>query len=186
MYFFIKFSELHLNSLAPGRLESNVREVIFKPMLVIDGWGIPCKIALRCMSLDLTDNKSTMNQVMAWCHHATSHYLSQCSHKSMSPHGVTWPLCKQIYTNFNQFLWYTCRLIYYRVPTDKRRKISMIFQWYFKTKIPNFPDNSERYKMEKRRTKCYTWAPHTCYDHYWVLLRKFAKSSYFIWWMIYQ
>ena len=73
-----------------------------------------------------------------------------------------------------------------RVPTDERRKISMIFQWYFKTKIPNFPDNSECYKTEKDRAKCYTWAPHTSYDHYRALLRKFAKSSYFIWWMIYQ
>ena len=37
----------------------------------------------------------------------------------------------------------------FRVPTDERRKISMIFQWYFKTKIPNFPDNSECYKKGK-------------------------------------
>ena len=35
-------------------------------MLVIDGWGIYGEIALRWLSLDLTD-KSTMVQVMAWC-----------------------------------------------------------------------------------------------------------------------
>ena len=28
---------------------------------------------------------------MAWCHQATSHYLSQCWHRSMSPYGVTRP-----------------------------------------------------------------------------------------------
>ena len=28
--------------------------------------------------------------------------------------------------------------------------ISMIFQWYFKTTIPNFHDNSERQKMKKK------------------------------------
>ena len=35
-----------------------------------------------------------------------------------------------------------------RVPTGKPQKFSMIFQWYFKTKIPNFHDNSERYKIK--------------------------------------
>ena len=50
------------------------------------GWGgISYEIALRCMPLDLTDNKSTLVQVMAWCRQATSHYLSQCWPISMSP-----------------------------------------------------------------------------------------------------
>ena len=30
------------------------------------------------MSLDLTDDKSTLGQVMAWCRQATSHCLNQC------------------------------------------------------------------------------------------------------------
>ena len=72
-----------------------------------------------------------------------------------------------------------------RVPTDKPRKISVSFQWYFKVKIPNFHDNSECYKTEKRRTKCYAWSPHTSYDHNWVSSRKSYKSSYLIWWIIY-
>ena len=49
------------------------------------------EIALRWMPLDLTDDKSTLVQVMAWCHQATSHYLSQCWPRSMSPNGVTRP-----------------------------------------------------------------------------------------------
>ena len=36
--------------------------------LVIDGWGISCEIALRWLSLDLTDDKSTLVQAMAWYH----------------------------------------------------------------------------------------------------------------------
>ena len=32
------------------------------------------------------DDKSTLVQVMAWCHQAPSHYLSQCWPKSMSPY----------------------------------------------------------------------------------------------------
>ena len=43
------------------------------------------------MSLDLTDDKSTLVQVMAWCRQATSHYLSQCWPRSLSPYGVTRP-----------------------------------------------------------------------------------------------
>ena len=43
------------------------------------------------MSLDLTDDKSTMVQVMAWCRQATSHYLSQCWPRFMAPYGVTRP-----------------------------------------------------------------------------------------------
>ena len=60
------------------------------------GWGISHKTALRWMPLDLTDDKSTLVQVMAWCRQATSHYLSQCWPRSMSPNGVTrlqWVKC---------------------------------------------------------------------------------------------
>ena len=64
-----------LNLLAPGRLD----------------WSISCEIALRWMSLDLTDDKLTLVQVMAWCRQATSHYLSQCWPRSMWPYGVTRP-----------------------------------------------------------------------------------------------
>ena len=41
--------------------------VIFKKILVIDGWGISCEIAPIWMSLDFTDDQSTLVQVMAWC-----------------------------------------------------------------------------------------------------------------------
>ena len=61
----------------------------FLDSLVIDGWGTSSEIALKLLSLDLTDNKSTLVQVMAWCRQATSHYLSQCWLRSMSPYGVT-------------------------------------------------------------------------------------------------
>ena len=49
------------------------------------------EIAVRRMSLDLTDDKSTLVQVMAWCRQATSHYLSQCWPRSLSPYDVTRP-----------------------------------------------------------------------------------------------
>ena len=61
-----------INSLAPGKFELNFI-VIFKVILVIDGWSISCQIALRWMSLDPTDDKSTLVPVLAWCPQATNH-----------------------------------------------------------------------------------------------------------------
>ena len=63
--------------------------LIFEIISVIDGWGISCELALRWMSLDLTDDKSTLVQVIAWCRQATSHYLSQWWLRSLSSYGVT-------------------------------------------------------------------------------------------------
>ena len=68
-----------IKTLAPGRFDWNFRQVIFKITLANVGWGISCEIALRWMSLCLTDDKSTLVQVMAcsclaqiyipiWCH----------------------------------------------------------------------------------------------------------------------
>ena len=80
-----------VNSLAPGRVQRNFRKVIFQLILVTDGWSISSKIALKWMPMDLTDGKSTLVQVMAWCRQATSHYLSQCWPRSLSPHCFTRP-----------------------------------------------------------------------------------------------
>ena len=74
-----------LNSVVPGSCEWNFRSVIFKVISVLDGWGIVCEIAFRWMSLDLTDDNSTLVQVMAWCHQATSHYLNHNWPRYLTP-----------------------------------------------------------------------------------------------------
>ena len=79
----IHVSPVELNSLAPGKFELNFRHVIFKQILVIDGWGISCEIPLK--------DQSTLVQVIAWCHQATSHYLSQCWPRFLQRYGVTRP-----------------------------------------------------------------------------------------------
>ena len=79
------------NSLAPGKFEWNFRHVIFNHLLVMDGKGISCEIALLSMSRNFTDDQSTLVQVMAWCRQSTSHYLSQCRPRSLSPYGVIRP-----------------------------------------------------------------------------------------------
>ena len=43
-------------SLVAGKFEWNFRYVIFKRILMIDGWGICCENALIWMSLDFTDD----------------------------------------------------------------------------------------------------------------------------------
>ena len=80
-----------INSLAPGKFELNFRHVIFKQILMIDGWGISCEIALIWMLLVFTGDQSTLVQVMAWCRQATSHYLSQCWPRYRLPYGVPRP-----------------------------------------------------------------------------------------------
>ena len=79
------------NSLAPGWFEWNFDKSVLKLILVTAALGIFCETTLRWMSLDLTDDKSILVQVMAWCHQATSHYLSQRWPRSLTPYDVTRP-----------------------------------------------------------------------------------------------
>ena len=96
-----------LNSLSPGKFEWNFSHVIVKQILVIDGWGISREIAQIWMSLEFTDEQSTLVQLMAcclvqlmawclvhviaWCRQATSHYPSQYLPRCLLPYGVTRP-----------------------------------------------------------------------------------------------
>ena len=77
----------YFNSLAPGRF-GHFRWAIFKVISLIDGWAISCKIALRWMSLGLSYDKSTLAQIMAWCHQVASHYLLHCWLRFMLPYGL--------------------------------------------------------------------------------------------------
>ena len=79
--------------MVPGRCGCNVKLVIFKLIPRIDALSISCEIALMWMPQDLTDDLSILVQVMAWCRQATSHYLSQCQPKSISPYYITRPHC---------------------------------------------------------------------------------------------
>ena len=53
-----------------------------------DWWLRP--LFWHCPRMNI-DDKSTLVQVMAWCHQATSHYLSQCWPRSLSPYGIPRP-----------------------------------------------------------------------------------------------
>ena len=82
-----------LNSLAPRKFEWNFGKVIYNPILVIDGWSAGSLVKLpsdECYWTSLMRSQHCF-RVMAWCHQATSHYLSQCWPRSMSPYGITRP-----------------------------------------------------------------------------------------------
>ena len=80
-----------INSLAPRRSEFNSKDLIFSLVLLIDIFISSHDNAIWWMPQDLTDDKSTLVQVMAWCHQATSHYLSKCWLSFLSPYGIARP-----------------------------------------------------------------------------------------------
>ena len=63
-----------VNSLAPGRTEWDSKNIIFNFVLLLGIFRSSNDNALWWMPQDLTDDKSTLVQVMAWCRQATSHY----------------------------------------------------------------------------------------------------------------
>ena len=70
---------------------SDIKCIILKLIMRSSSLGTRWEIVLRWMHQNLTNDKSTLGQVMAWCHQAISHYLSQCWPKSISTYVVTRP-----------------------------------------------------------------------------------------------
>ena len=79
------------NYLDPGRCGNNFNSMMVKLIIPDSSLGTRCETPLRWMPQNLSNEKSTLVQVMAWCHQATSHYLSQCWPRSMLPYGVIRP-----------------------------------------------------------------------------------------------
>ena len=74
-----------INALTPETCGSNFKWTVFKPNTQNSRLGTQCEITFGGMSHNLANRKLTLVQVMAWCRQATSHYLSQCWPRSMSP-----------------------------------------------------------------------------------------------------
>ena len=51
----------------PGKIWMKFKKRIYQHNLGIDDWVISCEIALEYFSLDLTDDKSELAQVMTRC-----------------------------------------------------------------------------------------------------------------------
>ena len=83
-------------------------------------------ISLRFVPKHPIDNKSVLVHIIAWCHHATSHYLNQWWSRFLTPYGVTrlqWVKLSLSYTviylaesfcrreNLQAFIWFR---VFYR------------------------------------------------------------------------
>ena len=74
-----------------GDLNEFLDQIIFQQGFVIEGWDISHEIALRWMSLDLTD-KSTLVQVVAWLGAVRQQTITWANvDQDLSPYGVTRP-----------------------------------------------------------------------------------------------
>ena len=70
-------TDINLHTITRPQLalgELNEFFLIFKLILLSDGWGISYEIGLRWLSLDFTDDKWTLVQKMVRCHEASCHY----------------------------------------------------------------------------------------------------------------
>ena len=76
-------SLIHIADLHISRLSNAVK-------LILQFWYLEHFLwnGLRWALQSPIDDKSTLVQVMAWCHQATSHYMSQCWPISMLPYGI--------------------------------------------------------------------------------------------------
>ena len=75
--------------IGPWKCGINVKCV--KHMLCTKFTSISCKLSCCWMPQNIFDDQSTLVQVMAWRRQATSHNLSQCCPRSISPYYVTRP-----------------------------------------------------------------------------------------------
>ena len=110
-----------LNSLAPGRCGCKFKIVISEHLLWIKFMNTSCELALSWMTPNSCDDKSTLVQVMVWCHQPLS--LSQYWLRSLWPYGVTrlqWVnLCTCINpSTHSHHLWSSTAIIYTALSTQ--------------------------------------------------------------------
>ena len=76
-----------INWLASGRAGNNHKSVFSEQILRVKFMNTSCEIVLGRLAKNTFADNSIMVQVMACCHQATSHYLSQCWSKFMASLG---------------------------------------------------------------------------------------------------
>ena len=114
-----------------GSYSSNLRLVIFNFISKVDILSISCEITLRWMPHDCTDILSTLVQVMAWCHLATSHHLNQWWPSFMTSYGVARPQCvKLIYNNQDFIVSIQLRTHWSYITSSTALKNSCCWIWY--------------------------------------------------------
>ena len=72
-----------LKILAPGKCVCYFKCVNLKHISVMVFLSISSEVAFKGMPWNRISDRSTLVQIMAWCHHATGHYMNQCWLRSM-------------------------------------------------------------------------------------------------------
>ena len=108
----------------------NFKNATLKLALLIGTFRASFDKVLRWMIQDLTDDKSTLVQVMVWCRQATSHYLSQGWPRYISPYVAIRP--QWVYTETVKLVWVRlkmiwCGIVYLFMGWCKMSKIQVIF-----------------------------------------------------------
>ena len=134
-------------SLAPGRHRCHFKTANFNLILLIGIFTSSKDNAMRWMPRDLTDDESTLVQVMAWCCQATRHYLNQCWPRSLPPYGFTRPQWVKFKNTFC-FCEIALRWLSYNTVDDKSTLVQVmpwchletnhyLNQWWPKIMSPN-------------------------------------------------
>ena len=182
---------ININSLAPGKCICDLELIIFKLIFRINIleyilWNCPQVNASRPHRWD----SSTLVQVMAWCRQATSHCLSQCWPRSMSPYGVTWSQwVNGLHCTFSQLLTRTCPCgrRWNVAPTTARRVLcGRWWTWLLIMAVCETPPSidASRSLMSVRDTSTSEWAkkqkiPHSHYGDKMMLVMSYRADSRF-------
>ena len=83
------------------------------------------------MPQDLADDESTLVQVMAWCHQATSHYLNQCWPRSPTPYEATRPQWVNKEASMEEIWGISCWTTYHSPPQIWLPITPSIFKYAF-------------------------------------------------------
>ena len=137
-----------INSLAPGRYASNFKSITFKLITQNSSLGTCCE-SLVWIPENLTYEKSTLAQVMAWCHQVTSCYFSQCWSRSVSPFGVTKPNCVHLILQQNSVPHFTISLLH----MNTKWALQNIIQWKLHKTTTKFCDLSKQVVFHGREKK---------------------------------
>ena len=94
------------------------------------------------MPQDLTDGKSLVLQVMAWCRQATGHHLSWCWPRLMSPYGITRRQCVNSLKTADAYMchkldhWFGQWCVAWAVPTHYWNQYWHIISWILNSLDP--------------------------------------------------
>ena len=113
------------------------------------------------------EDQSTLVQVMVWCRQATSHYLSQCWLRSMSPYGISRPQWVNTKMELQQNTLELCLCVDHRYQNSKQHAVcgTLSKTWWSGVGILRvmFEENNRWWIVELTMN----WIRKPCTDKHW-------------------